>query len=382
MLAIYLIVVCVVILLITLFMPKRSVLEGYDNILTAPAQQQFLDVENRKCKVLIDAGVPASDYDMIRNYRLLNTPAGTDSCYIKHDDVLIGDVCDKANVNLYSAEFDGVVDSIYPDLVIDPYISKTLPQNACVFKFKSGSDIEKTKAYAKYLSDNDPLVRGLNQQISTWKTINDMNIKRYESQMSQLRSDDAAAMQTVKDADTQIINSKNQQYNALQGDCTAAKNGLQGTINGLQGTVNSLNDQVAQWRAKSQPFMVKLINQQTGRCLQSDINQTNDCKNADNQKWLYNPLDNTMRPAVNGGACLESAGGSTGTGIGVFGCDGNTNKRWFVDWGMMDSSQASTLQNAASTKCMENGGSDTRGGTVKTFPCNRDSNKIWKFQRV
>ena len=387
------ITVLVFVLLVAVFATRmRTHAEPFDSIMAESPEQTFLDWENRHCQFAKQSGVNNNDFDVIRNYRLVTQPNDPTACYIKQDDSLIGGLCDKSNPNIYDPKYESIIEDIYTNQVIDPYVSKTLPQQACTVQFKESAEAAKVKDYVRFIDANDPAIKKLNAEVENWKGINALNTKRYEQRLAETTDTWTNKYNSLKSSDEALLKNQAASYdsklNARQQECATSVAGLNTSITGLNGTiatlksnVNTLNTDLKKCQDKTKPFAIKLHNVQTNRCLESQDAGTHDCAPNGYQNWTYNPLDQTIKSGD--GKCLETGGDKTRNGyIGVYPCDGKTNKRWIVNWETLDAQNKTTLQNAATGQCLENGGSDTRNQVTRALNCIPSNDKMWLLDRI
>lgn len=136
-------------------------------VVTDQGKNNFTAYEDKKCSFVANKlGNDAYKFDVIKNHILVNSGREQNECYIKGDNVLIQGNCNRQNQDLYLKKYNGVIDDIYPQLFKDEYVSKTVPQNACVLKFSRG-DLSKQdlETYLAFLDNNLPKLKNYREQI-------------------------------------------------------------------------------------------------------------------------------------------------------------------------------------------------------------------------
>jgi hypothetical protein len=138
------------------------------DVLTNIGDSYFRENEDKGCKFVTDnLKGEENDYDIMRNYILIQDPNVKNQCYVKDLKSVADGVCSKDNTELYDPDkHSNIIKDIYPNLTTDKYVSKSLPQNACVFKFNDGHvESEELKDYLLMLDNNIPKLKDLRLQL-------------------------------------------------------------------------------------------------------------------------------------------------------------------------------------------------------------------------
>lgn len=142
--------------------------EHFNSVMTDTASFAYGQFEDTKCKVVFDIlGKEADNYDVVKNYILLNYPGSSSECYVKSTDDLVDQNCSKANPGLYNDNYRDVVADIYPKLLQDPYVSKSLPQDVCVIKFAGeNNNKDVMKEFVANMDESIPKLQAIRHQIA------------------------------------------------------------------------------------------------------------------------------------------------------------------------------------------------------------------------
>jgi hypothetical protein len=174
------------------------------SILKDIPEQEFLNIESRKCKHVLDNPENGQKLDILKNYRLINHPTDDQACYFKMNDTLVDGKCSKYNDKLYDATYEDTVSTISPEKLNDPYIADTLTDNVCKISFKGDSTDKRRESYAFTLDENDPKVRKIHAAIAGVKATNDALVVKYNETKG-----------TIKNLNEVVIPDRNNQIKEL-----------------------------------------------------------------------------------------------------------------------------------------------------------------------
>jgi predicted RNA-binding protein len=136
------------------------------NILTRDGDTDFRAHEDRTCKYLSDnLKGEEQNYDIVKNYLLVDDPRDKEQCYVKDLSSIADGECSMTNRDLYDpAKHGDIVSDIFPNLTQDKYVSKTLPQNSCIIKFKTDGNAQPDaiKQYLSFIDNNIPKLKRIN----------------------------------------------------------------------------------------------------------------------------------------------------------------------------------------------------------------------------
>lgn len=162
--------------------PSSLVLE---TPLNQNAEDAYLELENRKCKHLIDPyndTSTADQIDILKRYRLLDHPTDPNACYFKMNDTLVEDNCSTLNSYLFDSSYNDVISGIGAEKFNDPYVAKTIVDDQCTIVFNSNASVSRKLDYANFIDNNDPKTRALTAQ----KKIEEARIINMNNQINDL----------------------------------------------------------------------------------------------------------------------------------------------------------------------------------------------------
>ena len=163
------------------------------NVLTQPGNTSVKEYEDHTCKYLEDnLKGEEQNYDIVKNYVLVNDPNTERQCYIKELSSIADGDCNMDNTDIYDPDLDaGIIDNISQNLVQDKYVSQTLPQNACMIKFSDGHvDPTRIKSYLNRLDTNLPKLKSISLQMKEAADLSDVlrdEIKQKEKEIMGLQ---------------------------------------------------------------------------------------------------------------------------------------------------------------------------------------------------
>ena len=212
-----------------------------ETIFTKEGEQLIKDKEDAGCKLIKNTlQNDKNNYDVSRNYILVNSPNRDeeDICYIKDLKTVTQGPCDMNNLDLYDPDNDNFIEDVYPNRIGDKYVSTTLPQSACIYKFKDGTpNPENVKTFINRLDTSAPVLQGLNKDMKNiYKKRNIITFKdkKLESQIVSMKN-------TTATKDKEIEN-KNNVISSLDSEIRNRQNKVQDLKNRIANVGNQYED--------------------------------------------------------------------------------------------------------------------------------------------
>ncbi len=147
---------------------------NYGSITYESSLNDFKKLEDQPCTYIKNT-LPNTwkTYDIMNNYRIISHPRYENMCYIKMTDSMMDKGCHINNEHLYKKgdiSFKNIVEKVKKTLFIDPYVSKTIPEEVCMMSFKNKKvkqdDMDRVLSY---WDENDPKLVKLRKEIEQLK---------------------------------------------------------------------------------------------------------------------------------------------------------------------------------------------------------------------